>query len=492
MFKKLLLLVLGMLLGVALLPYLLIPQVDMPSGTNLSSGGFRYGHAELLIDRSYQANPQGEGSVQTEHEIFDTILSEIQRADEFIIADFFLWNPWLGGLESNVKLRNLSGELAQALIAKRIQYPDMPIVVITDPINRIYGDHMAEPMQSLLNAGVQIVFTDLTQLPDSNRIYAAQIDFWSRYIGSPAKLTFPNPFDSEGGKLDPSEFGRLLYFKANHRKVLITKRSGHEARLLVGSLNPADGSANHSNIGLLVDGAVATFAAQSELEIAAWSNPGNPVLDEQIELIRKRLPQLPVTQNTLSGSTVAWRSEGAVRDEIVRQLARSGKDTRIDIGLFYFSERTVIDALTAASGRGARIRVLLDANRDAFGRQKTGVPNRPVAAELVAAGIEVRWAATHGEQYHSKVMRIHDSKQNLLFLGSANWTRRNIGNYNLEANLLLDSPGALGDEFDAYFESIWSNTKGAVESLAYEDWADDSAIKKWRYRFQEWSGLSTF
>ncbi|MGB0258839.1 MAG: phospholipase D-like domain-containing protein, partial [Coraliomargarita sp.] len=432
-------------------------------------------------------------AVHTQHQIFDTILSEIQQAEEFVIADFFLWNPWLGGLEGASDLRNLSSELAEALIAKRIQKPDMPIVVLTDPINRIYGEQLAEPLAALIEAGVSVVFTDLTKLPDSNRLYSAQADFWGQYFDLSEVPALPNPFDSEGELLSLTEFSRLLYFKANHRKVLVTKRKGEEPRLLIGSLNPADGSANHSNLGLLVDGAVASFAAQSELELVAWSSAGDRVVEQQIETIRKCLPSLAHAPVGVGGkSTAAWRSEGAVRDEIVRQLARAGKNTRIDIALFYLSERTVIKALSEASSRGAVIRILLDANRDAFGREKTGVPNRPVAAELVEAGCEVRWAATAGEQFHSKVMRIRDTREDLLFLGSANWTRRNIGNYNLEANILLESAGSVGGEFDRYFESIWSNSAGVIESLPYEEFADESALKKWRYRFQEWSGLSTF
>ena len=491
MIRKLFLLLFGMLVGVALLPYLLIPQAPMPEGTDLSSGSYRYQHAQLLVDRTFK--PVGARTARTEHEIFNTILSEIQRADEFIIADFFLWNPWLGGLAQDESLRDLSGELARALIAKRIQSPEMPILVLTDPINRIYGEHLAEPLQALEDAGISLVFTDLTQLPDSNRVYAAQAEFWGNYVNGSVERSLPNPFDAGGDALSLGEFSRLLYFKANHRKVLITSRVGAGPRLLVGSLNPANGSANHSNLALLVDGPVASFAAQSELQIADWSCAGDVAVLKEIDQIRARLPILnEVSGMNSSEPSVAWRSEGAIRDEIVRQLARTGQDTRIDLALFYLSERRVIEALVDASARGARVRLLLDANRDAFGRSKTGVPNRPVAAELVQAGCEVRWAATDGEQFHSKVMRIRDVREDVLFLGSANWTRRNIGNYNLEANLLLQNTGSVGAEFDAYFESIWSNANGVTESLAYGEWADESALKKWRYRFQEWSGLSTF
>jgi phosphatidylserine/phosphatidylglycerophosphate/cardiolipin synthase-like enzyme len=86
-------------------------------------------------------------------------------------------------------------------------------------------------------------------------------------------------------------------------------------------------------------------------------------------------------------------------------------------------------------------------------------------------------------------------QQDILFLGSANWTRRNIGNLNLEANLLLANAPAVSEAFDVYFESIWNNTRGYNESLPYEEWAETGWIlkwKKWLYRFQEWSGASTF
>ena len=46
--------------------------------------------------------------------------------------------------------------------------------------------------------------------------------------------------------------------------------------------------------------------------------------------------------------------------------------------------------------RGATLRVILDPNRDAFGREKNGIPNRQAAWDLHEAGIPVRWCATEG------------------------------------------------------------------------------------------------
>ncbi len=56
---------------------------------------------------------------------------------------------------------------------------------------------------------------------------------------------------------------------------------------------------------------------------------------------------------------------------------------RSDLVMFYLSERQIIKSLLAAHRRGVKMRVLLDANKDAFGLEKNGVPNRPVAADYI-------------------------------------------------------------------------------------------------------------
>lgn len=508
--RTLLWIFIGALLGIALLPYLLFRQNELPEGTSLRSPNYEYGRAELLIDRTaWNADRK---SYEQSHQIFDAILSEIEEADSFLIVDFFLWNPWTGALDAADDLRPLSSELADALIRKRIERPDMPILVITDPLNRIYGNQAPEHFDRLAEAGIPVVFTDLSKLPDSNKLYAPQAWFWGKF--TPAadpesdERLIPNLFDAEGEKLTLAQFSRLLHFKANHRKVLISGYKDRAARIIVGSLNPADGSANHSNLALRVDGPVALFAAHSELDIAEWSAADPTRIHGELSLqvadaisrIRELIPtvhSLPPAR--IDTPAVAWRSEGAVHDEIVLQLNDAQEGDRVDAAIFYFSDRKVVDAFEAAAERGAHIRILMDANHDAFGREKSGIPNRMVAAELMelaaSASVEVRWAATNGEQYHAKALRILGKSQDFLFLGSANWTRRNLADLNLEANLLIQRSEEIGLEFDTYFDSIWSNQQGLVESLPYEEKAEEGWSlfwKTWLYRFQEWSGVSTF
>lgn len=496
--------------GIALLPYLVIREKSLPDGMDLASPAFAFDEARLLVDRTVWDPENGEHRL--EHENFDALLQMVADAEEFLLLDFFLWHPWRGKLGSDHELRPLAAELAEALRAKRREHPDLPILVLTDPINRLYGRHAPEYFDRLTEAGIPVVFTDLSELPDSNWLYAPQARFWSRFLNGDGegKRVLPNPLDPEGGRLTVGEASRLLYFKANHRKVAVAG-GADGPDLFVSSFNPADGSANHSNLGVRVRGGVAAYAADAELTVAEWSAGADGQVHggrrelalRTIEKIRQRLPALDSLEREHSavaeGPRVSWRSEAAIREEIVKRLDRAGEADRVDVAIFYLSDRKVIRALKEAARRGAALRLLMDANRDAFGRKKIGIPNRPVAAELMDLAEEhevtVRWAVTHGEQFHPKVLRIQGADTDLLFLGSANWTRRNLANLNLEANVLFEDAGALAAEFDEYFDSVWNNRRDSAESRPYSEWAEQGwslTWKKYLYRFQEWSGASTF
>src|SRR5579859_6095347 len=136
-------------------------------------------------------------------------------------------------------------------------------------------------------------------------------------------------------------------------------------------------------------------------------------------------------------------TEGAVRAALLERLDGAVRGDSIDIAMFYISERAVIEALLAASRRGVNVRLILDPNKDAFGHARSGIPNQPVASELVAASdgaIHVRWYRTHGEQFHTKLAMVYGPERLWLTVGSANLTRRNLADYNLEANVVVELP----------------------------------------------------
>jgi phosphatidylserine/phosphatidylglycerophosphate/cardiolipin synthase-like enzyme len=490
------------------LPFVMVKQPEMPPGAHSESDwvSVMESDVELLIDST--AWDTGKKERVFKQEIFDELLDMIYRADRFIVLDFFLWNHFQGTVPEDH--RALSTELALALVKKKQAFPDLPIIVLTDPINRIYGDMAPAFFEEMENAGVVVVFTYLWGLPDSNWIYGTNARFYSRLAPNPNKAgsfvnrpMITNPFVVDGPKISLKQLGNLLFFKANHRKVAITGSYNEGLNLLVCSFNPADGSSAHSNIGFRIRGPLALAALESELQVISWSYESafpEKLLPAELDRVRKIAADIPkVTRN---GSVRAkWITEGAIRANLISLLESASSGDDVMIALFYLSDRGVVAAIKQAALNGAKVRLILDANRDAFGRKKNGIPNRMVAAEFEELGkkhnISIVWADTHGEQFHTKVLAIYNphTAKNQLCLGSANWTRRNLEDFNLEANVLVEGSTLSMDRLRRYFDTVWNNSDGLQHTLDYSAWEEKGWQAKGKallYRFQEWSGLCTF
>lgn len=420
------------------------------------------------------------GARRSEQQIFDDMLELIAGAQTFIVADLFLYNEWTGA--GAKPYRRLTREFTAALIAKRQSCPACTIVLITDPINTAYGGARAPHLERLRAAGVTVVETDLDRLRDSNPVYSALWRLLIRPLGNSPSGVFPNPFD--GGSVSLRTYLRLLNFKANHRKLLIADPGG-EPTALVTSANPHDGSSAHSNTGVRFSGPAALELLRVELAVAAFSGT---------------VLELPVASPAASAqsnrdTTVQVVTERCILEAAMAALLKAQPGDDVDLVMFYLSERQVVEALIAAHRRGVRLRIVLDPNKDAFGRQKNGIPNRQVAWDLHAAGVPLRWYDTHGEQCHTKLLltRYRDG-HGVLSTGSANYTRRNLDNLNLETNVVVRGPSAAAvfQEAQRYVDGIWTNAAGRHCTVGYERYRDTSWLKYWRYRLMEATGMSTF
>ena len=497
-----------------LLPIILHTSPSLPPGTNVTGKPVNVDEAtlRLLIDETSWNAEKGQRVIR--QKIFDEILELIDRADRFIYVDFFLWNPWQGGTPENH--RKLGSELAAALIKKKRSTRGIDILVLSDPINRIYGGHEPEFFKDMSKAGIPVVFTDLDRLPDSNSLYAP---YWAQtekvlrsqtFSDWSSRPKYANPFDRGGPEISPLQLGRTFRFKANHRKVVIAGSVQYGLEMIIGSLNPADGSSAHSNLALAVRGKPVAEALRAELTAVRWSIEkkrnvivgATSMASYKADSIEKKTGEILSLFKTPPGrSNVQWLTEGAIADTVIALLDRAGSGDRARIAMFYISHRGVIEALKGSILRGASVRLVLDANRDAFGMKKIGVPNRPVAAELMKLSnnydIAIRWADTNGEQFHTKAMSISygGTGEDVFITGSANWTRRNIGNLNMEANVVVRNAPALVEQFNVYFDNIWSNSDGLSHTLPYEAWEENwlkRFVKTRIYRFQERFGAGTF
>jgi phosphatidylserine/phosphatidylglycerophosphate/cardiolipin synthase-like enzyme len=437
------------------------------------------------------------------HEIFDTTLATIAGARDLLVLDYFLFNDQQGTAAAPRPWRALSGELRTALLARKRAAPGLPILLLVDPINLAYGSVLPPELQALRDAGIEVVPVDLDPLRDSNPAWSAlwrmAIRWWAPPDGAGS---LSNPLDADGRPLRFGAFARLLNFKADHRKLVIAGDGAGSLVGIVGSANPHDASSAHSNVALLLRGPALEPLLESALQIARLSGWRG-----SIPVPRVAAPAPPAA--AAGRSRVSVTTEGATRDVLLQRLDATRRGDTVEIAMFYLTDRRVIDALLAAAARGVGVRAILDPNKDAFGREKSGLPNRQVASELVTASegaIRLRWYRTHGEQFHAKLVAITDSADarrdggaggRLWFtLGSANLTRRNLNDYNLEANVVVETPlnGPLAQQVADWFEMLWSNRAAAgTEYTADLDvYADSSQGRYWLYRLMEATGMSTF
>ena len=469
----------GLIIGMLALGYFASAIYHMykpiPEGLNYT-GKLRHANVKFIADSTYI---DSSGKQQQEHQIFNEIINLIEQAQTTIVLDMFLFNSEVG--TSTQSQRALTQELTDKLILKRRLMPNIEIKLITDPINSVYGGLAPEHYRQLRQAGVDVIETNLAPLRASNPMWSGIWYFCCQSLGNNSeKVWLANPFGD--GKITLRSYLHLFNFKANHRKTLVVDTT-EGWKTLVTSMNPHDGSSRHSNVALVVDGHTAIDILNTEQTVAIMSKSNIPMVVVGDVQQDQQLPQVQVL------------TEKAIYDAILKSIQSSQKaGEEIDLAMFYLSERKIINALIDAHERGVKVRILLDPNKDAFGRTKNGIPNRPVASELHNAGIPVRWCNTQGEQCHSKMLIKRGLDKSELILGSANFTARNLKNYNLETNLrvLGQSNSQVMHDAEGYFNQAWSNLDQKNMSVDYERYADESKLKYALYRFMEWSGISTF
>lgn len=139
----------------------------------------------------------------------------------------------------------------------------------------------------------------------------------------------------------------------------------------------------------------------------------------------------------------------------------------------------------------------MDPNKQSFGHEKTGIPNLPVAAEMQRLGnknIHLRWYDVNIEQFHTKMLYLDKEEEDVIIAGSANYTRRNLADLNLEANVVMKGSGEepVFQEVDGYFTKLWNNEDGHF-TADYEEYTDKlTFIRYATYYLQKWTWFTTY
>lgn len=437
------------------------------------SGSTPAEHVHFLVDETWVDTNEVR---HVDQEIFDSIFQMIDEAEAFVLLDIFLVNDF--GYVPGPCMRPVSQELADKLVAKRKSNPEVRIIFITDPVNAVYGAIESPGFTAMEEAGVEVVWTDLDKMPDSNPAYSKPWRVLVKPFGVGPGKTVKNPMGE--GRVSMRSILKLLNFKANHRKVVVTDKS-----VLLTSSNPHSASSAHWNVALRVDGAGMDMACEAESAVLKFS--GHEGFDPDFS---DDSSAGGVNGDVVPPYEVELLTEKRIKEKALALLDHAEPGDRIDFCMFYFSEKDLINAFIRAKERGCDVRVILDPSKDSFNREKNGVPNRQSGRKLHKAGIPVRWTETHGEQCHVKMLYVeHPDRTATLMLGSGNYTRRNMNNLNCEANLAVRA--SVDDRnmkrTRAVFDRWWTNTEERLYTTDYSTYEDGN----WWRRFSAWWMEST-
>jgi len=200
--------------------------------------------------------------------------------------------------------------------------------------------------------------------------------------------------------------------------------------------------------------------------VLCWSRTGPPEVLRVIEAELARLGNGPETAEDNGAVRVEINTEMHSGQRLDAVLDQAGAGDTVDALFGTLSDKQVVAKLCAAAERGASLRLLLNSNAGPELDARAGLPNGVVAAQLEAFGrdnelkVRVRWMETGGGRSDIAVVRVHDDggAREILYLGSADCSRRDLRGYNLATCVLLDGASRQGKNFGRLFEQLWDNT----------------------------------
>lgn len=350
----------------------------------------------------------------------------------------------------------VAAELADRLLARKHQRPNLKVLLVTDPRGEIYGGTPAMTLAALEQAGIVVVRVKLDHLRDCDPLYSSA---WRLLVA-----WWDDPYDAVGGRVTLLSELRNRNLKADRRQLLVADDGAGGWISLV-----ASGFQAARNLGVEIRGSMARNIVASELRIAAWSSDDD------------RLPSAPPIEPRGVGAIDARLvTEGAIQAALRDALAVMKPGDAVRISASGFGDRTLMASLARAAAHGVRLQLLLDP--DAPGA-------RAAAGELrrETGAIEVRWQTAGGRMPPSYAVMQHGGDV-WLDLGSADFTRHSLDDLNLAADVELHLPAraSAARMLLERFALDWA------QGTAYATHADEGTGTYWRYRLAEVTGSAIF
>src|ERR1700693_236133 len=153
----------------------------------------------------------------------------------------------IGRAEQTIVLNQspLARELAEALLLRKRQRPNLKVMLVTDPRNEVYGGTPSRTLSALERTGIVVVRTRLERLRDPNPLYSS---LWRLCVG-----WWSDPFDEVPGKATLRSSLRRLNLKADRRQLLVADDGAGGWTSIIMSAGPS-GAAVTAGVGLEIRG----------------------------------------------------------------------------------------------------------------------------------------------------------------------------------------------------------------------------------------------
>ena len=440
------------------------------------------------------------GAPLVEQQIDPELLGMISQARQMVLLDTGLFGdlPAAGPGASRLRAAPpIAARVVDALLRAKSLNPELSVLLLTDPSTQQMDS--AQPLlDRLAVAGVEVLAVDVDRLRAPDAAFASFWDLCCRWwSGAASAPQWPDPLGVGPPGVSLRLWGELRAYQRSHRQVLIADDGAGGVGALIFSRPLNAEAAIHSATALHLSGGALEPLLESEFALAqlsGWSDGGAMQARSQRLLEQQRLAAVPANRASARARVV---TEGAIAAALVARIDASGNGDRIEIAALYLSQRELVRALLNAARRGVIVRLLLDPGKDGYGYARSGIPNREVASELVAASdgaVRVRWYRTHGEQFSPGFVLVQSEARAWLMIGTAELSRRDLGDFNLAAAVITDLPPSAPAAEDAlaWFDMLWYNrASGGTEYTTDADvYTDASQLRYWQYRLFEAMGTS--
>ena len=510
-----------------------------PEGVDYESPVRDSKNVDFLYDLTYLDK---DGNIKYDRKIWDATYEVVDNAKDYLVIEMFLFNDIYN--KDVDKFPEFAKEYTRRLVKKKMENPNLKVYILSDENNNLYGAFEHPLITEMKNAGIDVIDVDIYKLKDTFPWYSP---IWRSVIkpfGNPqGKGWITNFYGPMWPKLTLRNLFRALNVKADHRKIFL-----NEDKVVIASANIHDPSYFHENVAISADGEitkdilrdlqlVAKFSG-GNIDVSSESEAKKPVniknfqaskikfkedeslksdLQKQVEQIEKNkgnfvdkgtkefyeTGELTKNEDVLQNDDpnnsykVQFESEAKIGENLDKDIDSLKAGDEVLMGMYFLADRPVIDKLIKAANRGVKVRIIFDRSRDAFGMSTNGLPNKPVSKKLkkkTKNKIEIKWYFTNNEQFHTKIMLMKKTDGNVIIhTGSANYIKKNIRGYIMDANLrvLTNKDSKLTKDVYNYFDRLWENRDGLF-TINFDDEPTTKASQDFMYKILDAAQLGSF